>query len=245
MTHRNQHGQPVGHPLPDWTPRPAPEPVRLAGVYVRLEPAGPRRATELFAAVCAPDDDPLWTYRSAPMPATPEELARLLAADADSPSVVTFALIPGGAAEAATAEGLASLMRADPAHGSVEVGSILYSRRLQRTVAATEAMVLLARHVFEDLGYRRYEWKCDALNEPSRQAARRLGFTYEGRFRNAVVVKGRNRDTDWFSITDEEWRRLEPAYRQWLDPANFDEDGRQRSSLARLTAQSATQEMRT
>ena len=149
---------------------------------------------------------------------------------------MTFALVPVDGAGAGKARGLATLMRVDASQGSVEVGGILYARSLQRTRAATEAMVLLMRHVFDDLGYRRYEWKCDSLNEPSRRAAARLGFRYEGRFRQAMVYQGRNRDTDWFSITDAEWRRLAPAYDAWLDAANFDADGRQRSSLSALTA---------
>ena len=123
----------------------------------------------------------------------------------------------------------------DADNGVVEVGGILLARTLQRTPASTEAMYLLAHHVFDALGYRRYEWKCDSLNEPSRIAAARLGFTYEGRFRNAVVYKGRNRDTDWFSITDTEWPRVRAAHEEWLDPANFDESGDQRTSLSDLT----------
>jgi RimJ/RimL family protein N-acetyltransferase len=158
--------------------------------------------------------------------------AMLVAAERD-PGVVTFALVPGDVGEP---RGLASLMRADPQQGSVEVGSILYARSLQRTRAATEAMWLLLRHVFDDLGYRRYEWKCDSLNEPSRAAAGRLGFRFEGRFRQAMVYQGRNRDTDWFSITDVDWLRLAPAYAAWLDDANFDETGGQRRSLSALVA---------
>jgi RimJ/RimL family protein N-acetyltransferase len=130
---------------------------------------------------------------------------------------------------------VACFLRIDPANGSAEVGGIVLAAAAQRTTAATEAMVLMARHVFDELGYRRYEWKCDSCNEPSRRAAARLGFRYEGRFRNALVYKGRNRDTDWFSITDEEWRRLAPAYDAWLAAGNFDAEGRQRRSLSELT----------
>ena len=133
--------------------------------------------------------------------------------------------------------GIANYMRIDPANGSVEVGGILFGTSLQRTAAATESMYLMARHVFEDLGYRRYEWKCDDLNAPSCAAARRLGFAYEGTHRNAVVYRGRSRDTAWFSITDEEWPVLTPAYEKWLDPANFDAAGGQLTSLSSLTAQ--------
>jgi RimJ/RimL family protein N-acetyltransferase len=128
------------------------------------------------------------------------------------------------------AVGISCYLRPDPGNGTVEIGSILFAPALQRSRAATEAMYLLARHVFADLGYRRYEWKCDALNAASVAAANRLGFTYEGTWRNAVVYKGRNRDTAWFAITDEDWQHLSPAFEAWLDPANF-QDGRQRTSL--------------
>ena len=136
------------------------------------------------------------------------------------------------AVEAGRAVGFCSLMRIDPTMGSIEVGGIGFGRQLQRSRAATEAMALLMRHVFDELGYRRYEWKCDSLNAPSRRAALRLGFIWEGRFRNALVYKGRNRDTDWFSITDLEWPRVSRALDAWLDDRNFDEAGRQRLRLA-------------
>ncbi len=123
-------------------------------------------------------------------------------------------------------------MRIEPEHRVIEVGNILYTRALQRTRGATEAMYLLARHVFEELGYRRYEWKCDALNEASRRAALRLGFTFEGVFRQHMIVKGRNRDTAWFSMLDCEWPVRKAAFERWLDPSNFDADGRQRSKLS-------------
>ena len=133
------------------------------------------------------------------------------------------------------AVGVAALQRIDPDNGSIEVGHLAYSPALQATTAATEAMALLMRLVFEELGYRRYEWKCDSLNAPSRRAAQRLGFVYEGVFRQAVVVKGRNRDTAWLSITDAEWPRLAAAYERWLAPDNFDPEGGQRLALSKLT----------
>jgi len=132
------------------------------------------------------------------------------------------------------AAGVASYLRIDPAAGSIEVGHINYSPRLQRTVASTEAMYLMMRRAFE-LGYRRYEWKCNALNAPSRAAAQRLGFSYEGVFRQATVVKGRNRDTAWYAMIDREWPAIDRAFQRWLDPSNFDEVGRQRTSLGDLT----------
>jgi len=127
--------------------------------------------------------------------------------------------------------GYASYLRMEPAHGVIEVGNILLSPALQRTTAATEAMCLMARHVFDDLGYRRYEWKCNALNAPSRRAAERLGFSFEGIFRQHMVIKGQNRDTAWFAMLDSEWPARRAAFEAWLAPANFDGEGCQRTSL--------------
>jgi Acetyltransferase (GNAT) domain len=131
-------------------------------------------------------------------------------------------------------------MRIDPATGQVEIAGVLYARTLQRTRAATEAIHLTMRHAFDDLGYRRFEWKCDSLNEPSQRAALRLGFRYEGRFRHHMVTRGCNRDTDWFSVTDAEWPAVRAAHERWLDPSNFDADGRQLVALSELTGGSAT-----
>jgi len=129
------------------------------------------------------------------------------------------------------AVGHAAFMRIEPAHRVIEVGNILFSPALQRTAGATEAMYLMARHVFDDLGYRRYEWKCDSLNQPSRNAALRLGFVFEGIFRQHMIIKGRNRDTAWFSMLDSEWPARKAAFERWLAPANFDENGQQRTKL--------------
>ncbi len=142
---------------------------------------------------------------------------------------VLFAILPIDTGKAA---GWASYMRISAAHGVVEVGNILFSPALQRTRAATEAMYVMARHIFDDLGYRRYEWKCNAENAPSRSAALRLGFTFEGVFRQHMVVKGLNRDTAWFSMLDSEWPARRRAFEAWLEPENFDDAGRQRRSLA-------------
>lgn len=226
-TRTNRHGQPVGDPV-DWVPARPPQPVALVGRLVRLEPALDH-VPGLYAALCGEGDDALWTYLFQERPRTAETLGREIAAAAAAPGTVPFAILVDG-----QARGLASLMRADPAHGSIEVGGICLSRRLQRTREATEAFAVLARHVFDDLGNRRYEWKCDSLNAPSRRAALRLGFTEEGTFRNAVVYKGRNRDTTWFSITDEEWPRVRAGFEAWLADDNVDGDGRQRRSLAEV-----------
>lgn len=229
MPNINAHDQPVGDDVPGWTPRDRPGPVILAGRYVVLEPLAASHAEPLYDALCGPDDHALWTYRPTEPPTDVAEMARLVAAHARDTESVTFALVPEGRA----AEGIATLMRIEPDHGQVEVAGVLYARSLQRTRAATEAIHLLMRHAFDDLGYRRFEWKCDSLNEPSRRAAARLGFTEEGRFRNHLVIKGRNRDTDWFSVTDAEWPAVRAAHEAWLDPANFDVDGVQREPLRR------------
>lgn len=223
----NEHGQKIGRAL-EFTAPGTPAPVVLEGVGIRLEPVARIHTAALFHALCGSRDESLWTYRADERPATVAELAERIDGWAGSEDL-TFALV---STESGQAVGLATLMRANPQHGTIEVGSILFGRALQRSRAATEAMSLLMRHVFDDLGYRRYEWKCDRLNEPSRRAAVRLGFIWEGRFRNHVVVKGRNRDTDWFSITDGEWPRVRRALDDWLDERNFDDHGRQRVRLA-------------
>lgn len=225
----NDHGQPLGRPV-DWTPATAPaRDVVLAGAGVRLEPIGHQHVDDLYAALCRTEDEPLWTYFVWERPTTREELSRIVEEMLAAPALVPYAIVPS---ETGRAAGFCSLMRIDPTMGTIEVGGIAFGRQLQRSRAATEAMALLMRHAFDDLGYRRYEWKCDSLNAPSRRAALRLGFIWEGRFRNALVYKGRNRDTDWFSITDLEWPRVRAALDAWLADDNFDDMGRQRVRLA-------------
>lgn len=217
---RNEHGQPVG-PLVDWSP-PAPlGPAYLSGRWCRVEPV--RDHLDALADVLGGLPAPSWTY----LPREPsgrEQVAAWLADLAADPGFATHAIVAGG-----RPVGTASWLSVDPAHGTAEVGMILYAPELRRTAAATEAMYLMAAHVFE-AGFRRYEWKCDALNAPSRRAAERLGFRFEGVFRNARIVKGRNRDTAWYAMTDADWAALRPAYEAWLAPANFDA-GRQRRRL--------------
>jgi RimJ/RimL family protein N-acetyltransferase len=230
VTPVNEHGQAIGDAVV-WEPCSAPVPVVLTGRHVTVSGLEHEHAPALYDLLCGPEDDALWTYRLVGRPATPAAMDTVVAGLLGHPTDVTFAISPRGRGP----EGIATLMRVDPTNGVVEVGGIVLARSLQRTSASTEAMYLLAHHVFDALGYRRYEWKCDSHNEPSRVAAARLGFTYEGRFRNAVVYKGRNRDTDWFSITDAEWPRVRAAHEAWLDPANFDESGAQRRRLGDLT----------
>lgn len=226
----NAHGQPVGDVVAGWEARPAPEPVTLEGRYVRVVPLDSVHFSDLFAAVCGPDDDALWTYRPVAKPTSLAVLWMHLAGVMEQN--LTFALVPLEGERAGLASGIVSLQRVDPRTGQVEAAGVLHGASLQRTRAATEALHLLMRYAFEDLRYRRFEWKCDSLNEPSRSAAVRLGFTYEGRFRNHMVTQGRNRDTDWFSVTDTEWPTVRTAHEAWLDPANFDDDGRQLSALS-------------
>jgi RimJ/RimL family protein N-acetyltransferase len=226
MTRTNEFGQAIGEPVV-WSPRERPGRVVIEGRWVRLEPIAVEHAEALLSELAGPDDLPLWTYRPDDPPRDVAEMERLIAELADAEESVTWAIVPEGG----RAAGMLSLFRIEEASGSAEVAAVIYGTRLQRTRAATEAIVVLGAHLFEELGYRRYEWKCDHLNEPSRRAAERLGFAYEGRFRNALVYKGRNRDTDWFAMTDQDWAALRPAYDAWLDPSNFDEAGRQREAL--------------
>ncbi len=225
-------GQPIGAPLPDW--KGALRPLRqvLQGRTVRVEPLDPRaHAADIFAADHDEKNGHSWAY----LPYGPfddfDEYQSWVSAAAAKDDPLFFAIVD---LRNGKAVGLAALMRIDPANGSIEVGNIHFSPRLQGTTQATEAMYLLMRHAFEDLGYRRYEWKCDDLNAPSRRAAERFGFTYEGTFRQAVVYRGRNRDTAWFSIIDREWPRLKAGFEAWLDPGNFEADGRQIKRLEAL-----------
>lgn len=231
MPWTNEYGQQVGDPVPGWATRPVPAPVRIEGRYVVLEPLAREHAADLHTALCKPGDEPLWTYRPTDPPADVPAMEALIEWTLAVPNWVTFALVP----VERRAEGIATYMRIDPETGQVEIAGVLYARTLQRTPAATEAIHLTMRHAFDDLGYRRFEWKCDSLNEPSRRAAARLGFRYEGRFRNHMITKGCNRDTDWFSVTDAEWPAVRAAHERWLDPANFDERGVQRVALSDLT----------
>ncbi|KRA29673.1 MULTISPECIES: GNAT family N-acetyltransferase [unclassified Nocardioides] len=227
----NEYGQQVGAVVPDWEPRPFPEPVSLPGRYVSVEPLTSARYADLFASTCGPDDGALWTYRPVPRPTSLASLWMHLAGLLETPDWVTYALIPLEGPGAGKAAGIASYMRIEPRNGQVEIAGVLFGSALQRTRAATESIHLLMKHAFDDLGYRRFEWKCDSLNEPSRRAAHRLGFVEEGRFRNHMVTQGRNRDTDWFSVIDSEWPTVRAAHEQWLDQDNFDADGLQRRAL--------------
>ena len=235
----NALDQQLGFPVDGWTPPPRPARAILEGRLCRLEPLdAARHGSDLHAANLLDADHRNWTYLSyGPFARLDDYLdwVRSVAAKDDPQfhAIVAAGSDPKSGSDP-VAVGVASYLRIDPEAGSIEVGHINYSPRLQRTVAATEAMYLMMRRVFE-LGYRRYEWKCHALNAPSRAAAQRLGFSYEGIFRQARVDKGRNRDTAWYAMIDREWPAIDSAFQRWLDPANFDAEGRQRTSLRDLT----------
>jgi RimJ/RimL family protein N-acetyltransferase len=211
--------------------RPAREP--LQGGHVLLRPLAADDADELYEGTHPPRaDGSVWTYMSDGPYADPGDLrAALITAEA-SEDPLFFAVVRDG-----RVLGRASYMRITPAFGVIEIGNIVFAPALQRTTAATEAIYLLARHAFDDLGYRRLEWKCNALNAASRSAADRFGFTFEGVFRNHQIVKGRNRDTAWYAIIDADWPAIRSGFEAWLSPDNLDEDGRQRAKLAQLIAQ--------
>ncbi len=222
---------PIGPPV-DTSPARRPGATTLEGRLVTVLPLDPAAHGEaLFQGTQGDGGERLWTYLfEGPFPdrsAFEAHLQRMAA----SQDPLFFTILERASASAV---GYASYLRIEPAHRVIEVGSILFTTRLQRTPMATEAMYLMARHVFEDLGYRRYEWKCNALNAPSRRAALRLGFTFEGVFRQHMIIKGRNRDTAWYSMLDSEWPARKANFERWLDPANFTPDGRQRLSLSTL-----------
>jgi RimJ/RimL family protein N-acetyltransferase len=228
-TRRNMYGQPIGPAVAGWSSRARPPRTELVGQHCRLEPVhAQRHGADLHASYMEAPDDRDWTYLFHERPEARADFDSYLEGLASSADPLHFAVVESHSKQA---QGTAALMRINPEQGNIEVGSIAFSPRLKGTAAATESMYLLMRLAFDDLGYRRYEWKCDSLNAPSRAAAERYGFTFEGIFRNAVVYKGRSRDTAWYSVTDQEWPRLRSAFAAWLDPINFDAHGRQKRKL--------------
>ena len=230
--HRNHLGQPVGAPVAGWSPRPRPPRTAIEGRFCTVEPLDPERhAAQLFAAYAEDREGRMWTYLPRGPYASPDEYRSFAETACQNDDPLVHTILDNNSGEAV---GTASYMRIEPSVGVIEIGSITYSPRLQRRPAATEAMYLMMRRVFDELGYPRYEWKCDSLNQPSRAAAARLGFRYEGLFRQASITRGGNRDTTWFSVIDSEWPALRTAFERWLDPANFATDGTQRHNLASL-----------
>jgi RimJ/RimL family protein N-acetyltransferase len=230
---QNELGQPVGPALPDWQAPARPVPQVLEGRFCRVEPLDvARHARTLFDANAQDRDHRMWTYLYSGPFATFAEYERWLTERATGTDPLFQAFVSTATGRAV---GVGAFMRIEPSAGSIEVGHLALSPALQRTPAATEAMYLMMRHAFE-LGYRRYEWKCDSLNAPSRRAAERLGFTFEGVFRQATVYKGRSRDTAWYSVIDAEWPLLREAFERWLDRDNFDASGLQCARLGEIRA---------
>ena len=228
----NEFNQPIDEPVVDWAPPPKPEKTSLEGHFCRIEPLEPMvHAKDLYLANGVDIKGSSWTY----LPYGPfESFSSYLAwiKTACSTTDPFFYAIVDNVRKHAI--GVASYLRIDPSAGSIEIGHLNFSPLLQRTSAATEAMYLMMSHAF-DLGYRRCEWKCDALNIPSRRAAQRLGFSFEGIFRAANVIKGRNRDTAWYAIIESDWAQIRSALSMWLSPSNFDEHGNCRTSLSNAT----------
>jgi len=214
-------------------PARAPERAPLGGEHVLLRPVDPRRDAEpLFAASHPPSGDPaIWTYLPYGPYDSPARLREVYEAAEGSQDPIFFALCPRPGGQPL---GVAAYLNINTASGTIEIGHVWFAAELQRTTAATEAIYLLARHAFDDLGYRRLEWKCNALNAGSRRAAERLGFTFEGVFRKHMVTKGRNRDSAWYSITDDEWPAIRHGFQKWLAPENTAADGSQRRTLGDL-----------
>ena len=230
----NPHGQTIGHDVPGWVSPPFPERGVLTGRYCRVEPVDPAvHAGPLYEAQAEDRDGARWTYSFVGPFADFAAYEQWMIGAQTTRDPQHYAIVDAASGKAV---GTASYLRIEPKHGVIEVGHIYFSPRRARTRAATEAMYLMMANAFA-LGYRRYEWKCDSCNLPSRAAATRFGFTYEGMFRQAIVNKGRNRDTTWFAIVDGDWQRgLQSAFQCWLDPSNFDAAGQQKRALSSLTA---------
>jgi RimJ/RimL family protein N-acetyltransferase len=226
-----QSGMPVG-PEVDASPAPNPSRTALRGRLVTVVPLDPsRHGDALYEGTHGPDKERLWLYLGEGPFADRASFRVFLDRRAVSDDPLSFAIVMSTTGKAV---GHAAYMRITPEHRVIEVGNIFYTHELARSVAGTEAMYLMARYVFEDLGYRRYEWKCNALNEPSRRAALRLGFSFEGIFRQHMLQKGRSRDTAWFAMLDCEWPARKAAFETWLSAGNFDAEGRQRMRLSAM-----------
>lgn len=221
----NNLGQPIGFDLTHWQGCRRPNRTSLLGKYCDLVPMEPERhSKDLFESFAQDSSNKNWTYLLSEPPRNLADFNQWLLESCCTPDPLFYSVMDKAKRKAI---GMASLMRIDPKFGVIEVGNIHFSPQLQKTPLATEAMYLLMKHVFDELGYRRYEWKCDSFNEPSKKAAERLGFTFEGVFRQALVYKNRNRDTSWFSILDTEWPKLKKAFEQWLVADNFQKNGQQ------------------
>ena len=232
MSRVNRYGQPIGDAVLNWRAPDAPTRTQIAGTRCSLEPLDVERHRDALFEANERGDGSNWTYLFQEPPASRAEYLEYLTTFFLGIDPLCYAIVD---TVLGSAVGIASYMRVVPEHGCIEIGHINFSPALQRTPIATEAMYVMMRHAFA-LGYRRYEWKCDALNAPSRAAAQRLGFSFEGVFRNAIIYKGRSRDTAWYAITDTDWPAIRAAFEQWLAPDNFDAHGSQRIQLRWLTS---------
>ncbi len=231
----NAFGQPIGEALPDWTPRLWPPRTPIEGRFCRLEPLdADRHARGLFEAYAEAPDARDWTYLPDERETDAGAFHARIAARAASADPLHMAVLRAG-----KVVGSAALMRIDPGNGVLEIGHVHFAPVLQRTPAATEAVFMLMRRAFDELGYRRLEWKCDSLHAASRRAASRLGFAFEGVFKNAVVTKARNRDTSWYAMVSSDWPTIRSGLEKWLSPSNFDNSGRQVADLATLRGDGA------
>jgi RimJ/RimL family protein N-acetyltransferase len=214
--------RPLGDPLPGWRPSSRPDREPLRGAYVTLRPVDPSGDAESLFDWSG--DPAIWTYLPYGPYSAADELRAMLEQVAGSEDPFHYAIVP---VTSGRPEGMCSYLRITPGNGVIEIGHIWFGTPLQRTTAATEAIYLLAANAFDTLGYRRLEWKCNALNAGSRRAAERFGFVFEGVFEQHMVVKGRNRDTAWYAITDKRWPAVRAGFEVWLGQSNFDGDGRQ------------------
>ncbi len=229
VTLANYDEQPIGNPVPDWKGAKQPEKTVLKGKSCRLEPLNAdKHSHDLYSAFSLDNTGKLWTYMATEVFQSEAEFTQWASKNASLDDPIFYAIMDNKTDKAI---GVAAYLRINPTMGSIEVGHLTFSPLLQRTVAATEAMFLMMQYAFDVLGYRRYEWKCDSLNSASCKAAKRLGFQFEGTFRQALVYKGRNRDTSWFSIIDKEWPALKSGFQAWLAKDNFDETGKQYQKL--------------
>jgi len=227
MPHVNHYGQPVGVPLPDWQPLAAPPRHALPGRFCTLTPLQHAHAHDLHAAFALAPDDRDWTWLGSTWPSSPAAMHDWIGIKINDPGLISFAVMDNRSQQAV---GVVCYANIERENGAIEIGHVTWSPRMQRNVLGSEAIILLLRQAFA-LGYRRVAWRCDSLNHASRRAAERLGFTFEGRFRQAMTRKQRNRDTDWLSMIDNEWPARARAFDAWLAPSNIDDAGHARHPL--------------
>lgn len=227
----NEFNQPIGAALPDWTPPVKPPATPITGAYCTLQPLDPTAHSKDLWAAFGQSDARQWTYLLSDAPKSEDELHNLYQEIVGRADYATYAIVSNKTGKPV---GTASYLNIVPKNGDIEIGNLNFSASLKKTCQSTETIYVMLKRALDELGYRRVVWKCDSLNEASRNAALRFGFTFEGIHRNHMVIKGRSRNTAWFSITDTEWPAIRDTFNAWLDPANFDEQGAQKKRLADL-----------